>query len=429
MASPLDLPSAISDVTEKSLESVAISDRVLSEPVFLIETHDSSKLTAMSIRILLYVVILIATALMAPDSVTNTVISRPLSAFPTVGNSVKVDPPSIPFTPFDQFLICAVCFNATTVSRIDILLNDTIQQIPSQQWRSLFSTNVIDSDRFDVNFFVPTIYSNITISFMWTHVSPASTLFCVAWRIIPALLLLGYFYNVHLALNRSSVPFKKPRIVTLIICVAAFLWNDPLFICHFYLPSEHWLILDGILKDFFYVVSGIATLSFLTDLNELETIVVCLFFAAFGLVRGIDDVMHPCLFTERVERFHKPILLPFLVLYLAAFAHVATREADHGAVAFRYCVVFSAYIAAWALYFILASCDFLGASGFAAMLPGAIVNVFAVTVVALHDSEADAVSAYRAPGVGDDEENPFDFASDDADADPGRVLIGALSLI
>jgi hypothetical protein len=418
-------------MTGEVLEPIAISNDNLPEAVFLVETQDRTKLIALAIRLALIGVILLSGALMAPDAISETVITQPLSSFPIVNDSFRVEVPTVSVSPLNQFLDCAIYFNTSEVPAIYILMDRNVTSVGVNEWFTVFTWGIIDLKEAGLTFYVPSLHSTVVASFRWTMANSRYTVFCGVWRVIPAVLLVVYFISTHRGLSKVKVPFGRQRMLTLVLCISAVLWNDPGFIVHFFVPSRGWIVLDGLLKDQFYAISGFCSLAFLSRApTDIEVLMAVIFCAAFGLMRGLDDVMNPVDFRGRISRFHGSAMLGFALIYVVSLAVTAFRAYTAGAKPglYAYCVFFACYLGLWMVFLAVGSLEAIRRSALDALLSSVIVNVFAAGVIALHGCETRAESLYRAPGVGDDEENPFEFASDDA-VDPGTVVFGALSLI
>jgi hypothetical protein len=202
--------------------------------------------------------------------------------------------------------------------------------------------------------------------------------------------------------------------------MAAVVWNNPIFIGHFFVPSNAQIIFDNTCADAAAGIQGYAILAFLAVVANPES-------ARFGLplafpltflaFRVVVNIASPSVFPDRIATMTTKPMLGFALAFLGLFVCFAVRAALTRPEYFEvrlemYLAVFALWILFWASLLIVEFLPFFGAvepTAFRQILPSAFVNGFAVWIVFLHSQQRKAEREYAAPGVGNEDENPFDF--------------------
>jgi hypothetical protein len=171
--------------------------------------------------------------------------------------------------------------------------------------------------------------------------------------------------------------------LTLVLCLSAVLWNDPFFVVHFFVPNDAWLVVDGLLKDQFYAVSGFCILAFLFGApTDLDVILAVLFFAAFGLVKGMDNVVHPSNSTERFARFRTIVMAGFAIVH-AIISVVVIYRAYRQPPCLGFSTIrnlFEGYLSIWVVFLIVGNVPAIKRPCLEVLLSSVTVNSFVAAV-------------------------------------------------
>jgi hypothetical protein len=202
-------------------------------------------------------------------------------------------------------------------------------------------------------------------------------------------------------------------------------------------------MIDNIFKEIGYAVHSfviIALLRLLWDCDNksnLKYSVEAVYALAFAGFRISNDISNPLIFSDRIESFTAAPMYIFFVVFILLFLFHVWRAGfsrpDYYANRFTvYLLTFLIYIAGWCIIFAIESLPAfipIQLTALDMILPFANANLFAIWLIMLHDNEVKGSTLYRAPGVGDDDENPFEFDDSPVDLSSQHTTFGALNLI